>query len=533
MIEYDLLIKEGYIVDGTGNPWFKADIAIKNDKIESIGRKIRSCEAKRIIEARGLVVSPGFIDAHSHADTTILFFPRAENLVMQGVTSVVTGNCGMSLAPINEENLDLLKKYASFLLPREVELDWDWRSCSDFLNKIEEKGTSINIVPLVGHGTIRTLVMGFDNRKPTKNEIKKMKKLLAQSLKEGVFGLSTGLIYPPGIYSTTEELIELSKILLEYNGIYTSHIRGEGDSLVDAVSEAIEIGRESGAPIHVSHHKAGGKENYGKTATTLAMIEKARNEKIDITCDVYPYLAGSTDITALLPPWTLEGGIKKMVEKVKNPLVQKEIKGDIEEGKTKFFNIIKGTGWKNIVVCSSEKEEIEGKSLIEIAKTQNKDPYEILFDLLIEEEGNTGIIIFMMDESDVSAVISNKFSMIGSDSNAWNPSAGGMPHPRAYGTFPRVLAEYVRKKKLLSLEEAIRKMTSFPSTRFGIENRGLIKEGFFADLIIFDAKKIRDKATYVDPHQYPEGIYYVIVNGEVVVENRRHIGVLPGKVLRK
>ena len=521
---FDLVIKGGLVVDGTGNPWLRKDIGITNGKITRLGHITE--DSGETMDATGMIVSPGFIDLHNHSDFSILAYPSAESYIMQGVTTAVVGNCGMSLAPLNPDNLALLKRYLSPFLRAGFDYGWEWRTLAEFYQKVEKQGISLNLAPLVGQGTIRLAVKGFDSTGSSAEEMNQMKKLLAQSLEDGAFGMSTGLIYPPGCYSSTEELIELASVLREYGAIYTTHMRNEGDRLIEALEEAIEIAEANGIPIEISHHKATGKSNWGKVNATLRLMEQARQRGVEVNCDVYPYIAGSTTITTLLPTWTLAGGVEKMLDRLKNKQTRQSIK---LEG-TRFSE------WDGIVIaeCPSKKE-YQGKSLEDILKETNRfdDPYEGLFDLLLEIEGNATIIVFLMDEDDVRTVMSSPLSSFISDSWVTALDAGGKPHPRAYGTFPRVLGKYVREEKLLTLEQAIRKMTSLPAGKIGLKCRGIFREGFWADVVIFDQAVIKDQATFDDPHQYPKGIEYVIVNGQVVVDHGRLTGVRPGKILRR
>jgi len=531
--EVDLVIKNGIIVDGTGNPWFRNDIAIKDGKIVKIGKVKEKGEVE--IDATGLVVSPGFIDMHNHSDMTILPYPNAESYIMQGVTTAIVGNCGLSMAPINPDKVDLLKRYLGTFLTKDFEYGWDWKTLGEFCKKVEKQGTTINLAPLVGHGTVRIAVKGFDSSEPSKDELEEMKALIAQAMEEGAFGMSTGLIYPPGSYATTEEIIELAKVVGEYGGIYTTHMRNEGKYLIEAVEEAIRIGKEAGVPVEISHHKASGKPNWGKVCATLRLMERARKIGVEVNCDVYPYTAGSTTITALLPTWALEGGVEKMLERLKDKETREKIKTEIEEDKMKGENFLKAAGWCGVLISQCSIEKYEGKTLEEILKEKGQfdNPYDGFFDWLLEINGDAAMVVFLMDEEDVKTVLSHPLSMVISDSWVTAPTAGGKPHPRTYGTFPRVLGKYVREEKLLSLEEAIRKMTSLPAAKLRLQGRGLIKEGFWADFVIFDSNKIKDKATYQNPHQYPEGIKYVIVNGQIAVENGKLTGKRPGKVIKK
>ena len=527
---FDLVVKNGSVVDGTGNPWFKAEVGIKDGRISDIG-ELSSSESKRVLDAKGLVVAPGFIDMHAHSDFSLLINPLAESKVRQGVTTEVIGNCGSSAAPLN----DFLKEEIKETYPvlEEAKLKLDWSSMDEYLKRLERNGIALNVAPLAGNGNIRALLMGYDSRRPSGSELEKMKEVLAETMEEGAVGLSSGLIYPPSCYADTKELIELCKIVAKYGGIYTSHIRGEGETLIDSVKEAIEIGKKAGVPVEISHHKASGKSNWGKVKQTLKMIDEARSIGVDVTCDVYPYLAGSTGLDALLPAHAWEGGIEKLVEKLKNRKIRKRLRREMKGGQS---NLSIADGWDTIMIayCKGNRE-YEGKTIAEIAEQKRIDPFDFVFDLLIEEKASVAIVLFTMCERDMRAVLRHSVSMIGSDSSAAAPYGvlgKGKPHPRTYGTFPRVLGEYVRRKKLLTLENAIRKMTSFPAQKLRLKNRGLLRKGMWADITVFNPEKIIDKATYASPHQYPAGIKYVIVNGKIVIANGKHTRELPGKALR-
>jgi len=531
---YDLLIKGGHVVDGTGNPWFKKDIGISEGKVKRVGHI--EDDARKTIDAKGMIVSPGFVDLHSHDDIGILAYPDAESHIMQGVTTSVVGNCGLSMAPANPNNLALLKRYLSTSLKVGYDYEWGWRTLAEYYEKVERQGTCLNLAPLVGQGTVRLAVKGFDANEASREEMNEMKELIAQSLEDGAFGMSTGLIYPPGCYSSTEELIELASVLRKYGAVYTTHMRNAGDRIMESLEEAIKIGEENDIPVEISHHKIIGRSNWGKIGATLGVMERARQRGVEVNCDVYPYTAASTTITATLPTWVLEGGIEEMLERLRGKATRELIRKEIAEGTMAGPNAIRNAGWDGIIIgrCQSRKE-YEGESLEEILKAGNRfdNPYEAFFDLLLEIEGNATIILFLMDEDDVKTVMSSPLSSLISDSSATAPGAGGKPHPRGYGTFPRVLGKYVREEKLLTLEEAVRKMTSLPATKIGLESRGTLKERFWADIVIFDPATIRDNATFDNPHQYPEGIDYVIVNGEVVVGNGRLTGVRSGRVLKR
>ncbi len=531
---FDVIIRNGHVVDGAGNPWYKADVGISEERIAQIGR-LDGEKATRIIDARRLIVSPGFVDMHSHSDLHLLINPKAESKIRQGITTEVIGNCGGSAAPLNDLLKNEMKKTAPLI--EEAKLELDWATMREYLNRLDKQGVALNVAPLVGHENIRVLVIGLDDRAPTEAELKKMKKALSQAMREGAFGMSTGLIYPPGCYAKTDELIELSKVVAKYGGIYTSHIRGEGDKLAKSVKEAIKIGEKAGLPVEISHHKAGGKENWGKVKQTLRMMEKARAEGVDVTCDVYPYTAGSFGLSATLPPWAYDGGLPKLLERLKDTEVRKRLRKEMRTGTSNWSSPLKASGWRSTLIARSRlHKEYEGKTIEEIAKAKKVDPFEFVFDLLIEENASVSVVRFAMCEEDVRTVLKHPDSMIGTDASAIAPYGvlgKGKPHPRAYGTFPKVLGKYVREEKLLRLEEVVRKMTSLPAQKLGLKDRGLIAEGMKADITVFNLERAVDKSTYNDPHQYPEGIEYVLVNGKVVIEKREHAGILAGKALRR
>jgi len=531
---FDVIIKNGYVIDGTGNPWFKADVGIKEHKISRIGR-LDAEEASRTIDVSGLVVSPGFIDMHSHSDLTLLINPKAESKIRQGITTEVIGNCGGSAAPLN----DLLREETKKTTPliKEAELELNWSTMAEYLNRLDRQGVAVNVVPLVGHENVRVSTIGFDDRAPTETELKEMKETLAQAMEDGAFGMSTGLIYPPGCYAKTDELIELSKVVTSYGGIYTSHIRGEGEKLLDSVKEAIEIGERTGLPVEISHHKAGGKANWGKVKESLKMMEEARVRGIDVTCDVYPYIAASFGLSAMLPSWAHEGGTEKLLERLRDAETRERLKREMEEETPDHSSPLRAAGWDATQIARCRKHpDFEGKTVAEIVQTKNVDPFEFVFNLLIEENTAVSVVRFAMCEEDVCTVMQHPLSMIGTDASAVAPYGvlgEGKPHPRSYGTFPRVLGKYVREERILTLENAIRKMTSLPAQKLRLRDRGLIRKGMYADITIFDPEKVIDKANYTGPHQYPEGIEYVLVNGKVTIDRGEHTGVLSGKALRK
>lgn len=531
---YEVLIEKGIVVDGTGNPWFKADVAVEKGKIVALG-DLTPASADTVINAEGMVVCPGFIDMHSHSDFTLLMNPLAESKVRQGVTTEVIGNCGLSAAPLN----DLLKKevWETSPLLRESGLELAWSTMSGYMELMQSRGVSLNVVPLVGNSNIRVSSLGFENGRPSVEEMEEMKKVLAGCMEDGAFGISTGLIYAPSCYADTDEIVELAKVAAMYGGIYTSHIRGEGRSLINAVKEAIEIGEKASIPVEISHHKASGKANWGNVRKTLKIMQEARQRLVDVTCDVYPYTAGSTGLDALIPSTFHEGGVEKMVERLKSPGIRRRIRREMAqpaaENKLDSLGIL---DWKKIFIAYCKGHpEFEGRNIQEISTERNVDPFDFVFNLLIEENASVNIVLFTMSEEDMEYVLSHRLSMIGSDSSAratYGILAKGKPHPRAYGTFPRILGRYVRDKAILTLEEAVRKMTSFPAQKLRLRGRGLVKVGMWADIVIIESEQVVDLATYQKPHQYPEGIRYVFVNGKLVVEEGEHTKSLPGEVLR-
>lgn len=531
-----LKLENGYVVDGSGQPMFKGNVVVGGDRIIDVSGSDLGV-AEETVNISGLILSPGFIDMHSHSDLSLLKNPHAESMIRQGVTTEVIGNCGISVAPVEDETKSQLLGYASPLLGVE-DIPVAWRGFGEYLSYMEKAGSALNVTPLVGHGTIRIAVMGFDDREPSQEELQGMRDLVGKAMEEGAFGMSSGLIYPPGCYARTPELVELCKVVAGLGGIYSTHIRGEGKTLLDAVKEAIETGQEAGVSVEVSHHKAAGEHVWGMVETTLEMMDEARREGADINCDNYPYTAGWTKLTAVLPDWVKVGGVGDLIKRLRDDEVRERLRREIEGGLPGWSSYYKASGgWDGIMICQTRgNTALEGKTISEVAKERGADPYDVLFDLLVEEEAAPRAVFFMMSEDDVIKVFKHPSTMIGSDGIAVSPGGElgrGNPHPRFYGTFPRVIARYVREKAILSLEEAVRKMTSLPAGKLGLNGRGRIVSGAKADLVIFDYKKIKDRATYQDPHQFPEGIVHVIVNGEFVVREGEQNRRLPGRILRK
>jgi N-acyl-D-amino-acid deacylase len=521
---YDILIENGRIIDGSGNPWFKADVGLKGGTIEAMGR-LWGATVKRRIDAEGMVVAPGFIDIHSHSDYNVLVDPRVESKVRQGVTTEVVGNCGSSAAPMNAEVRAYREKYMRARLGEDFEFNWE--TMGDYLGLVDGAGASFNLVATVGQGTIRQNVMGYENREPTKAELKAMKDLVADAMEDGAWGMSTGLIYTPSTFAKTEEIIELAGVLADYGGVYFSHIRGEGETLLEAVKEAVRIGKEAGVPVQIAHFKASGKPYWGRTEDSLRLVGEGREQGVDVTFDQYPYTASSTGLAAYMPHWAQEGGHDSLLERLKDP----EIRKRIEEDPSGIYR-----DWSAIMIASAKNHpEYEGKRVSEIAEMEGKDEYEAVFDLLLDEEAQVSVISFGMSEEDVRRVMQSPHGMVGSDGSAVSPRGilgRGKPHPRFYGTFPRVIGHYVREG-VIPLQEAVRKMTSAPAQKLCLRDRGLLREGFKADITVFDPARVKDEATFVEPHQFASGIPYVIVNGEIVIDGGEHTGALPGRALRK
>jgi N-acyl-D-amino-acid deacylase len=524
----DLKIEGGTVIDGTGSPGWRADVGVRDDTIVAVGDLSRE-SAGRGLRASGLAVAPGFIDVHSHSDWRLWGNRRAESKIRQGVTTEIVGNCGFSPAPVAPEFLEDLKSFALYL-PRG--LDFHWRSVGEYLRAFDGEGCALNVAQLVGHGTLRIAAMGFARRPPTGRELALMQRLLAEGMEGGAWGLSTGLIYAPGSFATTEEIVAVAGAAARGRGIYASHIRGEGATLLAAVGEAIRVGRENAMPVQISHIKAAGRPNWGGVARALALVDAARAEGLDVMADVYPYTASGTTLKTLLPDWTLEGGVEALLGRLGDPAARARIRHDIEAPPA-GPGLAERVGWDNIMISScGPRPDAEGRRLSEIAAARGLDPLEAVFGLLRDAAGSASVILFQLDEADVRCALGHPAVMIGSDGSALAPAAGaGKPHPRSYGTFPRVLGEYARAQRVLSLAQAVHKMTGLPAQRLGLADRGRVAVGAKADLVMFDPARVADQATYGDPQRYPLGIEHVLVNGRFVVRDGEHSGSLPGRVL--
>ncbi len=508
---YDIVIRNGRVLDGAGSPWIAADVAIKDGKFVRVG-KIDG-RGKQEIDAKGKYVSPGWIDVMDQSGGVLPRNGLAENKVLMGVTSAIGGEGG---TPVPVERI------------------------GEYFAGLERTGISINFGTYFSETQARVAVLGQDSRAPNADELARMKAIMETAMKAGVVGMTTALIYPPSSYATTDELVEMARVAGRYGGIYASHIRGEGKELVQAVEEAIAIGERGGLPVEIFHLKAAYKPGWGKLMHQAGeKIEAARGRGVDVAADIYLYTAGGTGLEATIPSWAFEGGNQKLRERLNDPATRARLKKEIKTGSPGWWNIVESSGgWKNIVLRNArnpENAKFEGKNIEQIAKELKKDPADAAFDLVLQGSGRVYAIYFMMSEPDIVTALKFPWTSIGSDAGAalrpGEVDAIGLPHPRAYGNFPRLIARYVREQKVISLEEAIRKMTSWPATRMRLAGRGVIREGAWADVVVFDFERIQDRATYDEPLLSPVGINHVIVNGQVVIDHGKHTGARPGRVL--
>ncbi|HUQ33253.1 MAG TPA: D-aminoacylase [Pyrinomonadaceae bacterium] len=497
---YDLLIINGRIVDGTGNPWFRADVAIKDGRISRIGH-VEQNQARRVIDARGQIVAPGFIDVHTHVES-IYRQPEAENFVRMGVTSLVTGNCGSSATDIKE-----------------------------FLGRIREQPLAVNLATLIAHGSVRAKVMGLDDRAPTSEEQSRMEALVEQGMKDGAVGLSTGLIYVPGTYAKTDEVVALARVASRYGGLYATHMRNEGTEVVEAIRESIQIGEQAHLPVEISHFKISARKLWGKSDVTLGLVREARKRGLVVTVDQYAYTASSTSLDVRLPEWLLAGGREEGKKRLADKDTRSRVVREMKEG-------LKKSGFKDydyaVVASYAPNPSFDGKSIKQITReVRGKSDLDSQIAQILEmyEAGGAGMVYHGMSESDVTQIMREPFTMIASDSGVRRFNEG-MPHPRGYGNNVRVLGHYVRDLRIISLEDAVRKMTSLPAQTFNLRDRGLLREGYAADLVIFDEGSVGDRSTYEQPHQYPVGISFVFVNGEAVLANGEMTKARPGVALR-
>ena len=527
---FDIVIKSGTIIDGTGASGRKSDLGIKGDKISFIG-DIEPQDNQTVIDAAGLIVAPGFIDIHSHSDFLCFISPGSESKVLDGVTTEICGNCGSSPFPLSKETLKRKQEnYSKFGLVI------DWRDAEGFFRRVESQRSSINRGFLAGHSSIRDFVIGYDSRPPAGGELSGMKDEVTRAMEAGALGLSSGLIYPPGCFAGREELIEICREVGRLGGVYTTHMRSEGEKLLDAIKEALEVSRRAEVGLQISHIKTAGRENWSKLSSVKGLLDSAIAEGLPVSCDRYPYVAAATDLNVILPNWVQEGGMEKQMERLTGPRTRMKVTEEILDrsndewyGETILISDVHaGT--------AEHKARVVGKTLAELGREHDKPPLEVALDLLIEQKGRVWIVAFSMSEDNLEEILSWDFVGIGSDSSlrARDGMLGqGRPHPRAYGTFSRVLGRYSRDRGVLSLEEAVHKMTGFSARKMRLENRGEVREGYFADITVFDPEDVKDRATYQEPHQYSAGIGYVIVNGQITVDGGSHTGAAAGKVLRR
>ena len=527
----DLVLKNGKIVNGTGNPWFYGDIGIKGSEIVEIVRISET--AAEILDVNKKVICPGFIDVHSHLDIVLFDNPLGEIKLRQGVTTEIYGNCGFSPAPMSLENRKLFEDYSKPILG-ELKETRSWTKFGDYMEALRQLGPSHNISCLVGNGALRVAVKGFINGAVSSFEMKRIKELLAEGMEAGALGLSLGLMYIPENYYSTEELADICSMISDYNGIVAVHMRGEGSNLIDSISEIVYLAQMTNAKFHISHFKAAGSSNWGRTLERgMEILEKARKDGLDITCDVYPYNAGSTTMMSLLPPWAVEGGVEKTLERIADAKSRNRIERELNNECSDWDNMVFTTGWDRVMISwidGEDENNLIGKSVGAVAGERGQTGARCALDLLYEYKGNIRIVFFHMSEVDVEKVITWDKSFIASDSIY---SSMGNPHPRLYGTFPRVIARYVNDRGVLGLEEAIRKMTSYPAQRFGLKKRGLLLPGFIADIVVFDERRINDTATYSNPRNYPEGINMVLVGGKKTIVDGVHTGLRNGSFIER
>jgi N-acyl-D-amino-acid deacylase len=525
--EYDLVIRHGRIVDGSGNPWFSGDVAVRGERIVAVGR-VPAGAAKREIDAKGLVVAPGFIDMHSHSDYVLLEDGNAQSKIRQGVTTEVIGE-GQSVGP----NQGQLSAQHARVKGRDIQ----WTTIDGYFRALEQAGVSVNVATYVGIDNVWQSVMGKSYSRPTPEQFEQMKALVEQAMKDGAFGLSTMLAMPPGALATTDDLIELSKVVARYHGIYSTHNRNEGTEVFSAIKEAIAIGERGGVPVDIIHLKIADQKLWGRMNEIVALIDAARKRGVNVQANVYPYTRGNNNLASIIPPWAHEGGTAKMLERLKDPSQRERLKKDIREGIPGWYNHFTAVGgdWSRMLISKGQYEGLTMDRVLRVRKNRPADDLDALFDILIEEGGSIPAVYAHHTEKDMQLALSQPWCSIGSDGSALaveGPLRRGNPHPRNFGTFPRVLGVYVRELNLLRLEDAVRKMTSLNAAKIGIMDRGLLRPGNFADITLFHPDRVIDRATYEKPFQYPLGIEYVIVNGKVVLDHGNHTGVKPGKALR-
>jgi N-acyl-D-amino-acid deacylase len=533
-VRSDLIFIGATVVDGTGAAGFRADVSVVDGHINQVGQ-LGHISATTVIDARDLVLSPGFIDLHTHSDFTLIRFPRAVSMTAQGVTTQLTGNCGFSPFPVLPERMELLREYAGFL---DAGLPWgSWHTAAEFLGLLDKLPLSGNVACQVGHGSVRMAVMGFDTGEPAPEQSAEMARYVADAMAAGAFGISSGLTYAPASAAATAELIAVAAAAAAAGGFYSTHIRSEATTLVEAVAEALEIGRQAGLPVQLSHHKVMGRANWPKIGDTLDLVDAASAEGMDVLLDQYPYTAGSTGLAVVLPRWALVGGVAKMQERLADPVQREKIRDQIAAQRPAELKAGLRVFEPDTVVIAEVPDgpltEHIGRTLTEVAEARGQHPVDTALDLLAEAGGEILTIVHGQSEDNLRRIMTHPLTAIASDGWTLSPDAGGRPHPRSYGTYARVLGRYVREEQVLGLAEAVRKMTSLPAKRLGLTDRGVITPGAVADLVLFDPNSITDNATFEHPHRFCAGVRMVVVNGVVVVEGGRDTGAVAGRVLRR
>jgi dihydroorotase/N-acyl-D-amino-acid deacylase len=528
---FDLVISDGHIMDGTGSPWYSGDLGIRAGKIAAIGN-LSQAARKRTIDAGGKVVAPGFIDMLGQSEMTILVDPRLPSKIFQGITSEITGE-GNSIAPLNDAIIQSDRKSYEY-----YHLTPDWKTFRQYFGRLEKQGIGINLGSYVGATQVRRMVLGDEDRQPTPEQLEQMKTLVREAMKDGAVGVSTSLEYAPATYAKTAELIALAGEAGKFGGIYATHMRNESDSVLEAIDEALRIGREGHIPVEIWHIKVAGKSNWGRMPEVVAKINAARAAGADVSADTYAYTAWYNDFSAFIPPWAHDGGTQKLVERLKDPATRARIRKDMLTPSRDWDNEWQEIPGPEAIMIGAVQNpallSMQGKRLSEVAKLWNKDPIDALFDFLIQDP-NTGVAVFGMSQPDVTLALQQPWVSIDNDSEGTSPEGllgHAHPHPRAYGTFPRILSKYVREDKALSLENAIRKFTALPAQRMRLADRGVLKTGMWADVVVFDPATVRDRATFDNPNQLSDGMEFVLVNGVPVIDQGKMTGALPGKVLR-
>lgn len=567
---FDVLIRQAQVLDGTGQPPFRADVAVRAKRIVALG-ELTGCAARQTVNAHGLTLLPGIIDPHSHADLLLPLPPAQQAALLrgklaQGITTTIVGNCGLGCAPVaNAQAEEMLRAVNAWMTPQPVE--WRWRSVGEYLDRLGENGLALNIGTLVPHGPVRISAQGLTQAAPTRQQLRQMRKLVEQAMKDGALGLSTGLIYPPGMYSAPEELQALAEVVAAHDGIYTSHIRGSSELLLPAVQELLEVGRRTGVRVHHSHNEAVGRAHWPKIAQVLALEEQAEQAGVRVSFDMFPYTAAATMMIALYPPWALAGGVSSLLARLRDPQIRRRIARDIERLTPRWpawptaerphawpHNLVKATGWAAIFigyVASRKNKRFENKNLVELGELTGQTPFDAISDLLLAEDGQVSMLIFEVSgtegrkaggkaggkagsaQAETDGLTQLARHRLGAFCTDAEDYGRGLPHPAAYGAFPRILRQFVREESALTLAEAVRKMTSYPASIFGLRDRGVIRPGAFADLVLCDPLRVRERASFARPRQLAQGIQTVWVNGQVAFEAGTEKTALAGMTLRR